>query len=98
MPPNRGGLQSDPQKALERRLQGHQLNLDDASCLASPWATPTSRDHKDGASTLENTPINGLLGRQVSLVEVSGQTATGSPASTEKRGQLSPAHSRWLMG
>ena len=29
------------------------------------WATPTSRDHKDGASTLENTPVNSLLGRQV---------------------------------
>lgn len=52
------------------------------------WATPTSRDHKDGASTLENTPINGLLGRQVSL----------SPALTEKRGALNPAFSLWLMG
>ena len=31
------------------------------------WATPTGRDHKDGGSDLTNTPINGLLGRQVSL-------------------------------
>ena len=52
------------------------------------WATPTSRDHKDGASTLENTPINGLLGRLVSL----------SRAPTEKRGQLNPAFSLWLQG
>lgn len=29
------------------------------------WGTPTARDHKDGASTLENTPVNGLLGREV---------------------------------
>jgi hypothetical protein len=65
--------------------------------LCAPWATPTTRDHKDGASTLENTPINGLLGRQVSLAS-SGVISTGSPALTEKRGQLNPAHSRWLMG
>ena len=31
------------------------------------WATPTGRNHKDGGSDLTNTPINGLLGRQVSL-------------------------------
>jgi hypothetical protein len=29
---------------------------------------------------------------------VSGETPTGSSAPTEKRGQLNPAHSRWLQG
>lgn len=29
------------------------------------WGTPTARDHEDGATTLENTPENGLLARQV---------------------------------
>lgn len=39
MPPNRGGLQTNPENALERRAQGHMLNLDDAAVLAG-WPTP----------------------------------------------------------
>lgn len=107
------------------------LNLSGAAQLTG-WATPTSRDHKDGASTLENTPINSLLGRQVSLAswatpqardhfpahsesyvaakkaeghgmanlndQASGLISNGSPAPTEKRGQLNPEFSLWLMG
>ena len=51
------------------------------------WATPTTRDHKDGTSegTVQG---NGLLGRQV----------WSCPAQTGKRGALNPDHSRWLMG
>lgn len=54
------------------------------------WATPTTRDHKDGSTDLDKAgvPINGLLGRQVSL----------SRAETANRGALNPAFSRWLMG
>ena len=32
------------------------------------------------------------------MAEATIGIATGSPALTEKRGQLNPAHSRWLMG
>jgi hypothetical protein len=97
MPPNRGGLQSNPEKARERRAQGHMLNLDDAACLAA-WPTPTARDHKDGASE-ETAPVNALLGRQVWTVR--GPTLTGSVATirTVKDGaRLNPALSRWLQG
>ena len=53
------------------------------------WATPTSRDHKDGTFNPDGpVPVNSLLGREVSL----------SPAPTEKRSQLNPAFVRWLMG
>ena len=50
------------------------------------WATPTQRDHKDGANP--NMPVKALLGRQATLCR----------ASTEKRGALNPAFARWLMG
>lgn len=66
--------------------------LTDAARFAG-WATPTTRDWKDGATTLENTPVNALLGRQVL-----GTTSNGSNALTGKRGQLNPAFPRWLMG
>lgn len=59
------------------------------------WATPTTRDWKDG-SYQANVPENALLGRQVWAA--SGPTPNGSPAETEKRGQLNPEFSLWLMG
>jgi len=57
------------------------------------WATPTQRDHKDGASDLTNVPVNALLGRQVL-----GTALSSSPAPTGKRGALNPAFSLWLQG
>jgi len=58
MPEGRGGLQTNPEKALQRREQGHQLNLDDAACLALPmagWPTCAARDHKSGESIKDLT-------------------------------------------
>jgi hypothetical protein len=71
--------------ARGERNTTHDLDLGGAVQMVG-W--PTTRDHKDGASDLTNVPINGLLGRQVSL----------SPAQTEKRGALNPRFSLWLMG
>lgn len=62
------------------------------------WATPVSRDLKDGdEKSCRAVPENCLLGRQVHATAF-GETPYGSPAETEKRGQLNPALSRWLMG
>lgn len=72
------------------------VRLDAIAKLAS-WATPASRDHKDGSSD-GTVPTNALLGRQAWLAKPSGPTVFGSPAATGKPGQLNPAFSRWLMG
>ncbi len=58
----------------------------------APWATPKSTDTK-------GNPYTPTENRRSELrKQVSGVLATGSPASTERSGQLNPAHSRWLMG
>jgi hypothetical protein len=44
----------------------------DQTHAAGMWMTPTARDHKDGATTLANTPVNGLLGRQVLVMPMVG--------------------------
>ena len=76
----------------------------DLSNMAT-WATPSSRDHKDtpGMATTGTNPDGSertrldQLPRQAQLTD-SGPTPNGSPAETEKRGQLNPALSRWLQG
>jgi DNA (cytosine-5)-methyltransferase 1 len=56
------------------------------------WMTPTARDHKDGATSLANTPVNGLLGRQVLTMPTAG-----SDISAQRR-TLNPAFVEALMG
>ena len=77
-----GHSTGNPERALN-----HKSRIEDQAYLAG-WATPTTRDHKDGASDLTNTPVDGLRGRQAISFHV----------PTEKRGALNPAFSRWLMG
>ncbi|HYN64855.1 MAG TPA: hypothetical protein VES36_09665, partial [Candidatus Limnocylindrales bacterium] len=64
----------------------------DLTHVARMWMTPTARDHKDGATSLANTPVNGLLGRQVLATPmVGGDICNG-------RRTLNPAFVEALMG
>jgi len=53
--------------------------------------TPTARDHKDGATTLVNTPVNGLLGRQVLVTPMAGND------TSDARRTLNPLFVEALM-
>jgi len=65
-------------------------------CVAwlTPWATPQASDWVEGARTAADSNQK-CLGRDLNR---SGAIASGSPAATEKPGQLNPELSRWLMG
>jgi hypothetical protein len=51
------------------------------------WATPCAKDERGSHSDSWGQ-----------VVKASGPPTTSCPASTESRGALNPAHSRWLMG
>jgi len=63
---------------------------------------PTERRNNGNQVTLQyaawTTPRIGGNGGKAEHGDLSGQAQLISPAQTEKRGQLNPAFSRWLMG
>lgn len=60
---------------------------------AEQWATPTSRDHKDGADPSDAVPTNSLLGRQAPRA-----TGPASPNGSGRPRRLNPAFVEWMMG
>jgi hypothetical protein len=94
----RGGSLSEALKwaAGAPRPSGAQrgTNLTEQTQLIASWPTPLRADGRGSAGAAKHK--NSELPNAARLV--SGLTVTGSPAATEKPGQLNPAHSRWLMG
>ena len=83
-----GGPESaERKKELGRTRSGGS----DLQAEAQNWATPTARDHKDGADPSEVVPTNGLLGRQAPRV-------TGQMCPNTSGLRLNPRFVEWLMG
>lgn len=89
-----GALSADAAKAAWSTPRANKWGFPDAHGsheAPAPWATPTS-NNSTGAGT------SGRMGGENLQTQASGTLPTGSNAPTEKRGQLNPEHSRWLMG
>jgi len=73
--------------ASARRISG-------SACGSWPTpmaGTPAQKGYNEAGNTDSSRKTVDLCGYR-------GPIVTGSPAPTEKRGQLNPEHSRWLMG
>ena len=91
---------SDANGAGEHGQGGKDLRT---TAQMAGWMTPTVEDAgrngslKDYMKYVNERQTSGCRLR-AQVHSISGQTPSGSPARTEKRGALNPNHSRWLMG
>jgi hypothetical protein len=102
MPQSRDGAHS--RSGMPERTGGRRRNLDggfpDAhgshEAPLAAWRSPNTTDYKGrsgpNCAAFQQGNINRLAD------QVHGMTSNGSPAQTEKRGQLNPAFSLWLQG
>lgn len=79
-----------------RRGRDRQSYAGVAKWAARLWATPTTRDWKDGSDPSDQTPTNCLLGRQAPRTMTDGPLSSLSGPTSRRR--LNPRFVEWLMG
>lgn len=79
-----------PSRAATGRQTGYLSEAIADYAAPAPWPTPKAQN--------ANAPGEHGNGGQDLQTVAHGTTPSGSPAPTEKRGQLNPAFSRWLQG
>jgi len=88
----------EPEAFLDRKRKAVARGSSMGICLTdlqmvaklTHWPSPRANDNVQ--TNLENGSFGASLPRDAGMI------VSGSPAATEKRGQLNPAFSRWLMG
>ena len=85
-----------PKASADKMGQPRDQPRGDLQAQTVNWATPTSRDWKDGTDPSPNAPTNALLGRQAPRMMKDGDgSSTDSPRPSQ---QLNPEFVEWLMG
>ncbi len=92
-----------PNAAAEAPNLGSNIKNGPKSLMAQAvqtvgWATPTSRDGKDGAEPSLLTPTNSLLGRQAPRTMRDGLRSSLPVGWASSRLRLNPRFVTWLMG
>ena len=77
-----------------RQSEGYGGITGNIGSLLGTWQTPKAHDGEWSSPRTSGRPVEKSTHLQTQV----GAVLNGSPAPTEKRGQLNPAFSLWLMG